>query len=61
MQAWLKKEPTPEQIAVEQATETLERVRRHRKSLLAKVMERIDRIPLDEKLIDLGGDLRGED
>lgn len=58
--AWFKKEPSPEKIAVERATETLERVRKERKSLLAQVIQKIDEIPLDERLIDLGRDLRGK-
>lgn len=58
-QSWFKKAPTLEQVAVEKASATLDLARERRKSLLAHVIQKIEDIPLDERLIDLGGDLRG--
>lgn len=57
---WFRKEPSPEKIAVDQAAEVFVKARDRRKSLLAHVIQKIEDIPLDDSLIDLGTDLRGK-
>lgn len=57
IQSWFKKERTPEQLAVTEAVETLERAREKRKNILQHVLQKIDSIPIDRALEDLGRDL----
>ena len=56
--SWFKKEPTSEQVAVIEAEKRLEVARDERKSMLAEVLRKIDSLPLEEALQNLGTDLR---
>lgn len=57
---WYRKALSPEKIAVDEASVVLDRVRERRKNLLAHVIQKIEEVPLDDRLFDLGSDLRGK-
>ena len=56
--SWRKKEPTPDQVAVEDAVKHLEKIRERRKNLLQQVLTKIDDLPFGEALEKLGNDLQ---
>ena len=55
----LKSKPTDRQIA-EEATEQLAKARDERKSALARLMQKLEELPLDNAIADIGKDIGGQ-
>ena len=55
----LKSKPTDRQIA-EEATEQLAKARDERKSALARLMQKLEELPLDNAVADIGKDIGGQ-
>ena len=57
MTSWFKRMPSPETQAVENETAKLEVARDERKTALARLLEAIEKAPLDDALLGLTRDI----
>lgn len=56
---WLKREPSPERVALDKTVERLDTARNRRKRALQELVRRLDEIPLDDGLVEIGNDMTG--
>lgn len=58
--SWLRRAPTPEKVAVDEALKVVEAERERRRSALRKLtdlVKSLDEIPLDDGLVKVGEDM----
>ena len=55
--SWFTRKPSAEMKAVEAVTEKVMAAAEERKSAMGKLLEALDRIPLDDAILKLGSDL----
>ena len=55
--SWLRRTPSPEKVAVDEAVEKLDATRKKRRDALQRLVRTLDEIPLDDGLVKIGDDL----
>lgn len=55
--SWLRRAPSPEKVAVDEAAERLNRIREKRRSALRDLVRKLGEIPLDDGLVKVGNDM----
>lgn len=55
--SWLRRTPSPEKVAVDEAIQRAETERGKRRRALQHLMQALDEIPLDDGLVKVGDDM----